>query len=329
MTSAQVRPQQTRPGPARGAAIVCIDFEGRWGAPSPEPYDLEEAAEAILGVLAKHRLPAVFFVVGEIVGEHPHLISRMADQGHEVGLHGWRHERMDKLSASDLQRVGEGLRASAEEIESLTGRRPTGFRAPHLLAPEYYDQDVYRLLAQLGFRWVSNREVRQPFELARPDRLHTQSAVNLLNSRPWLLDGPVGKALLITCNAGLVATGAVGGSPRSAAAWLRDGYPPFHRDGLLEVPVSGPLDCDLLGFPSRTTPSPKSMLDFARCGLRAALRGPGRIGMVTFHDWLITGANRLGLMDRVLGMLTNLPLRVVTVSGDWAAISALAGDRVA
>jgi hypothetical protein len=49
--------------------------------------------------------------------------------------------------------------------------------------------------------------------------------------------------------------------------------------------------------------------------------------MLTFHDWLIAGGNRLGLLDRILDLLPTLPVRPVTVNDVWEELAGLAGRQ--
>src|SRR6266568_3771316 len=146
--------------------LICFDFEGAYGMPHDAPYDVVSAGRRILDRLAAFGAPAVFFTVGRLAEEHPELIAEIAQAGHEIGLHGYDHDALDR----DLARV-ETL------ISDITGSAPIGFRAPYLLGPRFYRREIYDLLADHGYRWVSNREIRYPVELLRPDRLPLP--------RPW------------------------------------------------------------------------------------------------------------------------------------------------
>ena len=46
---------------------------------------------AILDLLARHGWRSTFFVLGDVVREHPALIRRMVDEGHELACHGMSH----------------------------------------------------------------------------------------------------------------------------------------------------------------------------------------------------------------------------------------------
>jgi polysaccharide deacetylase family protein (PEP-CTERM system associated) len=70
---------------------------------------------------------ATVFVVGEIARSHPALVRRVAEGGHEVGLHGLRHVTLGEVGPS---RMRDELREGRELIEDVTQVQTRGFRAP-------------------------------------------------------------------------------------------------------------------------------------------------------------------------------------------------------
>jgi peptidoglycan/xylan/chitin deacetylase (PgdA/CDA1 family) len=298
----------------RTQTLVCFDYEGRWGMPFAAPYDIGAATRSILECLADHRATAVFFVVGELTREHPQLIRAIADGGHEIGLHGHRHEDLARLSDAELEDFGRGLRVDEDAVEQLTGRRPAGFRAPYLLAPRFFDARVYALLREHGYRWVSNCELRHPVELARPGLPGSSRTGAALRGRPAALHGAVGRSVGALLNARLLAGDPPRGSVAGAVGWMASGCPPFSREGLVEIPVSGPLDCDVIGLPDPGRPSTGAELDFAVFAMAQALADRGGVAMLTFHDWIVGGANRIAMLDRLLSVVSKRGL--TTVRGD-------------
>ena len=209
--------------------------------------------------------------------------------------------------------LDKNLGRVASLLEQMTGRRPQAFRAPYLLGPDFYRSDVYSVLRGQGFRWVSNREVRYPVELLRPRPgivppyawRASDGAARLVRNR--LLLGPL--------NAKLVAKGGFLGSPAGRLRWLRGQREPFARDGMTEVPVYAPLDCDLLGLPKHDEDTPKAALEYSRAVIRAAVAPrPGELSMITFHDWIVSGGNRLSLLADALAAAREHGAQIATIA---------------
>ena len=45
----------------------------------------------LLDLLAAHHIKVTFFVLGEMVAEHPEILARAAREGHEIASHSWSH----------------------------------------------------------------------------------------------------------------------------------------------------------------------------------------------------------------------------------------------
>lgn len=311
--------------PVPGRLLVCFDFEGCYGMPHDVPYDLAASARVLLEVLARHQAAATFFVVGRLAEEHPEIVRALAGAGHEVGLHGYEHDDLASYDAGRLAKLDDDLGRIGSRLAEITGRAPRCFRAPYLLAPHFYRPEVYALLRSHGYRWVSNREVRYPVELLRPDRIPLRTA--------WRRR-PGGTPRLARCapllgplNAGLVIRDTFGGSPLERLRWLLGARVPFCRDGLVEVPLYAPLDCDLLGLPAPHTVTPPGLLAYARAAVRAAVQGPGPLTMVTFHDWIVSGGNRLVLLEEALTAARDAGVTVSTVAASPHWLPAQASPR--
>ena len=92
----------------------------------------------MLDVLAKHEVPATFFVIGNnITDETAENMKRAVRQGCEIANHSFTHPMM---SAMDEARVKEEVAATSALIEMVTGERPKFFRPPYIdVKPEMYD----------------------------------------------------------------------------------------------------------------------------------------------------------------------------------------------
>ena len=82
----------------------------------------------VLDVLARHGCSASFFVLGEAAERWPRLVRRIADEGHSVGSHSYRHRRGWTMAPARFRRE---LERSQRLLEDLTGRSPRWFRPPH------------------------------------------------------------------------------------------------------------------------------------------------------------------------------------------------------
>ena len=299
-------------GPSR--LLVCFDFEGAYGMPHDVPYDVEASARLILAELARYRAHAIFFVVGRMVEEHPQVVQSLADAGHEIGLHGYDHDDLAGYDRQALARLADDLARVGSLIQDIAGTRPRCFRAPYLLAPRFYRPEVYALLKAQGYRWVSNREVRYPVELFRPGLFPIRGAWRRGSGRtPRMAHN---RLMLAPLNARLLAQETFGGSPAGRLRWLLGERAPFIRDGLVEVPLYAPLDCDLLGLPTPQSETPPDVLAYARAVVRSAAVAPGALTMITFHDWIVSGGNRLVLLGDALATARDGGMAVSTVAAN-------------
>lgn len=101
-----------------GASIARLG----WGE-----YGTRRGIPRIRRALDRHGAKASFFVPAVSALLHPEEQRALADDGHEIGLHGWIHERNTEVPAAaerDLM-----LRA-ADTLEQVAGTRPVGMRTP-------------------------------------------------------------------------------------------------------------------------------------------------------------------------------------------------------
>jgi len=92
---------------------------------------------------------ATFFIPGWVIENHPDAVYPIVCTGHEIGAHGYLHERPDTLSLEEEDAI---LDKSVAIIRELTGRSPAGFRAP---AWEF-SPNTLELLGKHSFLYSSN-----------------------------------------------------------------------------------------------------------------------------------------------------------------------------
>ncbi|MFZ0322028.1 MAG: polysaccharide deacetylase family protein [Candidatus Sulfotelmatobacter sp.] len=90
----------------------------------------------LLEVLAKHGVPATFFVIGKYVRQRPDLARRIVAAGHIVGNHTFTHPFLTFQSAEEICRQLTQCRSALEEAvgaHSNLFRPPFGARRPAVL----------------------------------------------------------------------------------------------------------------------------------------------------------------------------------------------------
>ena len=311
--------KKPRPGEDPGRLLVCFDFEGSYGIPHKgSPYDLASGAHAILEELARWEASAVFFVVGRMIEEYPDVVESIAAAGHEIGLHGYEHDNLARYDTEALQLLEKNLARVGALLEDMTGARPQSFRAPYLLWPNFYRSEINKMLHAQGYRWVSNREIRYPVRILRPrpGKLPVPYAWRTSTGGPRLARNQPLMALL---NAQLVMRETFMDSRANRLRWLLGKHEPFIRDGMIEVPVHWPLDTDIVGLPKPDEDTPPLQMEYARAVVREAAVAPGELSTVTFHDWLVTGGNRIVLLKDTLAAARKAGTVISTIAQrpDW------------
>lgn len=82
----------------------------------------------ILDILRENGAKAAFFVTGESAANHPWIIRRIVEEGHEIGNHTFTHIN---LANTNSLRVQLELNATQRVIENITGLSTLLFRPPY------------------------------------------------------------------------------------------------------------------------------------------------------------------------------------------------------
>lgn len=106
----------------------------------------------LLELFAEHGHAATWFVLGEVAEAFPSLIRRIADAGHEIGIHGFHHRRLHELSPEQFREAVSRAKKAAEDAAGMAVR---GHRAAamSLTAQTWWAIDV---LTELGFVYDSS-----------------------------------------------------------------------------------------------------------------------------------------------------------------------------
>jgi len=86
------------------------------------------STKPILETLHNHHALATFFMLGDNVERYPETARLVAQSGHDIGVHAWRHEQFTKLSPKEIQ---DNVLRTYEMICAKTGVAPRWIRTPY------------------------------------------------------------------------------------------------------------------------------------------------------------------------------------------------------
>ena len=135
-----------------------------FGNESNYAYGINEGAPRVLGLLARHEVPATFTAAAVALERAPQVAAGIVAGGHEVCAHGWRWVQQMGMSEDDERAF---IRKAVSSISATTGSRPVGWLSRYLHTPA-----TRRLLVEEGFEYHMDDYSRdEPFmdrSLARP-----------------------------------------------------------------------------------------------------------------------------------------------------------------
>ncbi len=227
------------PGGARVAVLLSFDVDNEtlWlrngdtsvSGLSQGEYGSRVALGRILRLLDRHRIPASFFGPAVSFSIAPGMIEAIQASGrHEIGIHGWIHERNAELERADEARL---LRMAIDRMTELTGKAPVGYRAPSW----NFSENTLELLLEMGFLYDSSLMADdRPYEL-----LASGSPTGLVELPvDWILDdAPLMNPL-----------GDRYSNPRDVLQVYRDEFDVAYREGTMFLLTMHP---HLIGHRSR------------------------------------------------------------------------------
>lgn len=113
-------------------------------------YSARAAIPRILALLDKYRIPATFFVPAVTALIHPEEIKAIVAKGrHEIGIHGWIHERNSLLSEEEEREL---MKKSYDALKEITGKAPVGIRTPSW----DFSLSTLKIIKELGLLYDSS-----------------------------------------------------------------------------------------------------------------------------------------------------------------------------
>lgn len=169
-------PNLTRLPPDAERDVLALSFDD-----GPDPA----ITPTILDRLEASGARASFFCVGRRVERHPELAREIADRGHQVENHSYRHSHT--FGFLGPARLRDDIARTQDAIERAAFRRPVLFRAPAGIRNLFLDP----VLERLGLRLVS--WTRRGFDTVsrRPQRVAARLFAGLAPGDILVLhDGP-------------------------------------------------------------------------------------------------------------------------------------------
>lgn len=113
---------------------------------------VERNTDAVMALFDEAGVKATFFTLGWVAERYPALIRRIVEAGHEIGSHGYGHDRVFTFTpdqfAADLLR-------SRKLIEDAGGVAVTGYRAPSFSIDQRTPW-AHEILAEHGYSYSSS-----------------------------------------------------------------------------------------------------------------------------------------------------------------------------
>jgi polysaccharide deacetylase family protein (PEP-CTERM system associated) len=214
----------------------------------------------LLEILRDHKVQATFFVLGYIADQEPALIERIQADGHEIGVHGYSHRYIYRLTRDEF---AQELEHSIKAVERITGEVPLGHRAP------YFSLDAstpwaFDVLKAQGFCYDSSIFPTRTTLYGFPNAPRFPYRVNGHN----LIEFP-----LSTVRVGGINWPIAGGLYMRALpyAFVRWGISHLNRQGQPAIMYVHPWELDVDQHYSRVTPREKVTHYYGRRNLAAKL----------------------------------------------------------
>ena len=127
---AMIKPVEEPAAPAKGPKLSYSQchVEGQQIALTFDDGPHAENTPRLLDLLKQRGVKATFFMVGRAVVAAPHLVKRMADEGHEVANHSWSHPQLNQMA---MTRVKDQLQKTHDAIVKACGVAPVLYRPPY------------------------------------------------------------------------------------------------------------------------------------------------------------------------------------------------------
>ena len=155
-------PTVSRLEPSRDSRIALTFDDG----PTPD------VTERVLTILSERDMLATFFVIGQHAAQHPDLLKRIRDGGHDLGNHTYSHHRQGLFRhgwywKDQIQRTDDVI-AKATGQTTFWFRPPMGFKSPAIArAARLTGHDLATWSRRTSERYANRWAARESRSLTR------------------------------------------------------------------------------------------------------------------------------------------------------------------
>lgn len=131
---------------------INISMRDNFKIEMPPTSRVVDNVDIILDICERNTVRATFFILGEVVESFPHLLKKISEKGHEVGIHGYHHDQIFRLTPLQLKK---DLIKAKDLVENLIGQEVYGFRAP-AFSINLKTSWALQILYECGFKYDSS-----------------------------------------------------------------------------------------------------------------------------------------------------------------------------
>lgn len=108
-----------------------------------------DGVDRILSALKKRNIKGTFFCLGWLADNHPSIIKRIHNEGHQIGCHSYQHELATSFSEKSFR--SDTIRAK-QALENIIGEPVLAFRAPGFSLTTS-NKEFFNILVDVGFKY--------------------------------------------------------------------------------------------------------------------------------------------------------------------------------
>jgi polysaccharide deacetylase family protein (PEP-CTERM system associated) len=120
------------------------------GKTNDRSHNMLDGIEVYQEVMEENNLLSSFFVLGETAEELKTTLRQLSEKGHDIGSHGWSHNRPLNMSAPQFK---DEITSCKKDLENILGEPVIGYRAPCFSL----DRERLDIVKQVGFKYDSSR----------------------------------------------------------------------------------------------------------------------------------------------------------------------------